>query len=93
MTMTKDNIDVKETENKDAAPLTDGELENTAGGVGPGFCHRWECCECGAHGHWSNCDEFIEKEKNSHSQKTGHKYFGYSCQRALTVDPGEAIFF
>jgi hypothetical protein len=75
MAMKKDNINEKETENKDAAPLLDGELENVAGGYTGHCCMRWECYECGAHGRWFEGEDFVEQDKNGHTRCTGHTGF------------------
>jgi hypothetical protein len=75
MTMKKGNTDGKEIDKKDAAPLSDGELESAAGGIGSYLAHRWYCFECDAHGTWSSDINFVEKEKGIHNQKTGHTCF------------------
>jgi hypothetical protein len=60
MTMKKENVNVKETENKDTAPLSDGELESAAGGTNSYLVSRWECLECGSHGYWCSVKSYID---------------------------------
>lgn len=72
MTMKKDKINVKETENKDAAPLCDGDLESAVGGGNVLYeLMRMECYMCGMHGHWTQDYNFAEHEKLAH-ESTGH---------------------
>jgi hypothetical protein len=96
MTMKKDSINVKETEKKDAAPLSDGELENVVAGICEfpgrvplGWVSRWKCCQCRALGQWSASEDFINGEKDFHTQQTGHTYFGFISRVVGTFNPHE----
>jgi hypothetical protein len=71
----------KGTDKKDEVTLSDGQLENAAGGYNSPFVNRWECFICGEHGRWSKSDAYIEIEKGMHCQKTGHNFFGMFCRQ------------